>query len=505
MLRIPLDFTDDDENKLPQAEEELPSENEEELLKVEPDELSELEKETDEVEADAAPDEEPSSSEEEIEAPKPVFNEKTLSDIAQEPPSQLDRYQNFINEYRRLQNQRKNNDLVTGLMTAGAQIGQSAAGRYSGDFKPDMTGVETVKKMGERPVQDLEEQQVVATRGMQLKGMQDSHDPKSPQSKLVREYVRTRLNINLPENTSAADAQFLLKLIGKPANQKAGQIVRTYNPATGQIELQVFDPSTQQLKPLGETAGFAMQARTNPRTNEVMVVNPATGKYESTVTGPTALPQQKEGEPEVPLTRENLTAKQQDLLDKGREKFLDDTKDDRNALNAAQGIKMTLESGKEIGGDILREIQNQLARGSGEKGAMTDRDVAPFGGRQSLWARLQRLASMGATGQLPDEDRKFLMDVAGVMERRAKTYVDNKSEFFVNTMHQDLQSAPNLRQHKLTPKQVRKLIGVDYTTQSVQAPEAPKTDEETRVTADGRKAVFNRKTKKFLRWADEKQ
>ena len=370
-------------------------------------------------------------------------------------PSKIEKYRDYLDQYRDLQRKRSNMDLVSGLAAAGAQIGQAMAGKHSGEFKPDMSGVQVLQQLANRPVSDFEQRQVVQNRGLQLQQSINSADPDSAQSKLIRDYLNQRIpGINLGDDVSANDAMILIKAIGRPSQQKAGQVVRTFNPQTGQVELKVFDPTSMSLKPLGETAGFALQPRQDPRTGETIVVNPATGQKQSNITSPTPL------EPDgIDLNRENLTTNQQKHLDDYRNKFLDDTKDDRSAINTAQGIKMTIQSGAEIGGDILRELQNQLARGSGEKGAMTDRDVAPFGGRQDLISRIKRASSMAATGQLPDEDREFLTQVANVMEKRAQQYVNNKADFFIDNFQQDLQSAPNFKGKKINKQSVKKLIG----------------------------------------------
>lgn len=216
---------------------------------VPPPEEDDLEKETEDADdvgqAETSRKSGPKEIKEEAEDLSSGIPKPTLSDVPQESPSRLDRYQNFINQYRKLQDQRRNTDLVSGLMAAGGQIGQAMAGKYSGQFTPDMSGAQMVKQMGERPLQDLEQQQVVASRGMQLKGVQDAQDPKSAQSQLTRDYLRSRLGIDLPETVSAADAQMLLKTTGRPTQNKYQKINGTWmNPDTGIEERKaaIFNP-----------------------------------------------------------------------------------------------------------------------------------------------------------------------------------------------------------------------------------------------------------------------
>lgn len=167
---------------------------------------------------------------------KPANDENKLEEAAIAKPSnpQLSKYQNFINEYKRLQDQRRKGDLVNGLIAAGGKIGQSIAGANSGEFNPDQSGNQMLAKMNERPVQDFEQAQVVQSRGIQLKGEMDSHDPNSPQSKMVRDYINQRLGMNLGPDVSAADAQMLLKTVGRPVNTKFQKVNGTWtDPATG--------------------------------------------------------------------------------------------------------------------------------------------------------------------------------------------------------------------------------------------------------------------------------
>lgn len=375
----------------------------------------------------------------------------------QEANPNLQKYQDYLSQYKQLQDTAGKKETMLNALGGLQTIGASLAGKGYGNI-PDTSNLEPIRKSIQSAPQEFEQAQKVQATGLSLDDETQARDPNSQISQTYRKYANEKLKINFDPNTSAYDMMKLLKSAGRPAQNAKGQVVRTFNPVTQQVEMQVFDPTSQSLTPLNATAGFAMQPRQDPRTKELMIVNPATAKIERQLTGPVKA--EAGTEDIVQINKSNLTKQQQEDLDKTREAFVADTKDDRSALNAAQGIKMTIASGKEIGGDILREIQNQLARGSGEKGAMTDRDVEPFGGRTSLLARINRSAVMAAKGQLPDEDRQFLMKVAGVMEKRAKAYVDNKSDFFVNNTYNDLKTNPSLKGVNFDKSSVKNLIGI---------------------------------------------
>lgn len=177
-------------------------------------------------------------------SPAPEVDEDGL--VPSKPKSSLDRYQEFINEYKRLQANRQKSDLVAGLAAAGGKIGQSMAGKYSGNFTPDPAGPNLIRQMGERPVQDFEQNQVVQGRQMALKGSMDAADPASPQSKMVRDYVNQRLGMNLPDTVSAADAQMLLKTVGRPTIAKYQKVNGSYTDDEGVMHRvsASFDPQT---------------------------------------------------------------------------------------------------------------------------------------------------------------------------------------------------------------------------------------------------------------------
>jgi hypothetical protein len=162
-------------------------------------------------------------------------------------PSQLDKYRNFMDEYKSLQDQRSRGNLVAGLAAAGGKIGQSIAGKYSGNFTPDMSGVKFLQDQANIPVQNFEKGQVVQSRGMQLQSEIAASDPTSPQSKLVRDYLSKRLGMTLPETVSASDAMFLMKTMGRPVQTKFQKVNGTWtDPETGASKRMsaVFDPAS---------------------------------------------------------------------------------------------------------------------------------------------------------------------------------------------------------------------------------------------------------------------
>lgn len=211
-----------------------------------------------------------------------------LSPLTHRNP-QLNKYQDYMTQYKKLQDQQRNGDLVNGLIAAGGKIGQSMAGKYSGNFVPDQSGNQMLEKMNARPIQNFEQGMAVEKAGNAMNADAATHDPDSPQSKLVRKYVETRLGLKLDDNVSAADAQMLLKTVGRPTQTKFQKVNGSWtNPSTGQKQRMsaIFDPSTGAYKnaDTGESLpGFLAeglnpyQVVTDPRTGLKSTFNKSSG------------------------------------------------------------------------------------------------------------------------------------------------------------------------------------------------------------------------------------
>lgn len=207
------------------------------------------------------------------------------------PESQLDRYKNFIDEYKQLQQHRQRMDTATALLAAGGKIGQSIAGKYSGNFNPDLTGLQLVQQAANRPVTDFEQGQIVQGRGIQLQGEMAANDPNSSQSVMVRQYLQQRFpNITVPPNLTYADSSAFLKNVGKPLNSrfqskvglytddegKQHKINASFDPTTGKI----YNPSTGKEIPNDRWTPEGLnpyQMIKNPNTGELEPFNKSIG------------------------------------------------------------------------------------------------------------------------------------------------------------------------------------------------------------------------------------
>lgn len=167
--------------------------------------------------------------------------------------SQLDKFQQYMDEYKKLQERRQKNTLINGLFESGAMLGNGLMG-ISGNTNVKMgidhTPFERAQKVYDMPVQDFEQRQVVQGRGMALQQDMAAHDPASPQSRMVRSYLSSKLGMQLGDDVSAADAQFLLKTIGRPATTKFQKVNGTVTDEEGNEKRisATFDPATGKYR-----------------------------------------------------------------------------------------------------------------------------------------------------------------------------------------------------------------------------------------------------------------
>jgi hypothetical protein len=62
---------------------------------------------------------------------------------------------------------------------------------------------------------------------------------------------------------------------------------------------------------------------------------------------------------------------------------------------------------------------------SGEVGALTEPDKAPFGGTRAILERLEQSLKQMADGTLTEDNRNFIIGLTGIMEKRATEKMSN--------------------------------------------------------------------------------
>ena len=73
-------------------------------------------------------------------------------------------------------------------------------------------------------------------------------------------------------------------------------------------------------------------------------------------------------------------------------------------------------------------IPTFLSRASGEVGALTEADKAPFGGSQALDARLKQAVQQAAAGTLNKENKQLVVDLANTFDKVSKLKMEQVAE-----------------------------------------------------------------------------
>ncbi len=429
---------------------------------------------------------------------KPLSHKPTSS-----PESdQMNRFKQYMEDYKRLQQQQRKGDLVNGLIAAGGKIGQSIAGRTSGNFVPDPAGNAMLAKMNDRPVQQFEQAQIVNGRGMQLQAENNSMDPASPQSRLVRDYVEKRLGLKLDDNVSAADAQMLLKTVGRPtqtkfqkvngsAPQQDGSMKRMsaiFDPGQGVY----IDPETRQVIPGFMSEGLnPYQVVTDPKTGLKSTFNKSSGGAMNSIQGVQdankAQTAQDVYASMTPVVRKEFDEKIVPNFNKLTEKT------QQRMMHQAPIMAKLQEA--QLNPAAYAQLQAELARFDVGDQRLAQQEFNMFATRHGYkgWGDwIQK----NSTGTISDD---FAQDFAHTINNTIKGMqsdlngqAEKQAQLLINRL------PPGQRPD---PKLVAPLIYSGYKPVKVNQELSPQGEIE-RKTKDGRIAIFD-SNKKFLRYKDE--
>ncbi len=114
----------------------------------------------------------------------------------------------------------------------------------------------------------------------------------------------------------------------------------------------------------------------------------------------------------------------QDKLAKAGEHFSTIAKKNMESLDASTTLVDMIDAGGPVTDGAISGL---AARASGEVGALTEADKAPYGGSRAMLSRLLRYAKIAATGNLPDSDRAELRKLALTFQAAAKRNIQKKA------------------------------------------------------------------------------
>jgi hypothetical protein len=363
---------------------------------------------------------------------------------------------------------RNQTDLNAGMLLGGSQIAQAIAAGYGGKIGANEEGVGLIQKMGTQKVQDIKDAQ-----------------------KLESDRLKLLLKASQPNNQMEWIATDRVLPNGHPVK---------FNRRTGQYADGITgDPVASDVAtPRDIARRDLLTGQYGLMTGGGMVIKPT--DY-SAVSGK---PSPKSEERRKPIEYGEFmraAPEQAKVMEKNREQLLKDMQESREVATSITNLESKLSKGidasslyKDVDSGLLGGIQTQAAKMAGQKGVLTDQDLVKFAGAGGVPAAINRLF-MNAQGKMTDADIKFFKRFTKLMSKSLDQDIKNRSEFFVDTGLQTAQGImPGVQR-----EDVSRWLGVDKIAPKVQD-KMPGEGEVRRQTKDGRIAIFDAKTKKFLRY-----
>jgi hypothetical protein len=95
-------------------------------------------------------------------------------------------------------------------------------------------------------------------------------------------------------------------------------------------------------------------------------------------------------------------------------------------LGAAQTAKELLSSGNVVAAEAAK---TQIARMSGDVGALSNQDINRYGGSKALTDKIDQLWSSASSGKLTAENKALLMDIVATFERNNKRIMEERADY----------------------------------------------------------------------------
>lgn len=422
------------------------------------------------------------------------------------------------NELKKLQDNVSENKKGLNYALAGNQIAQAIA--YGGGAKIGAGDevLNQVKKDQDQKIVDYKD------RVKNRMDVADSDVAKFYRYKLAKS-IKTEdpnADISFLDNMSAHEMEDFLKLQAKNKATGRGDLFFTsIKDENGKDIVAAFSRQTgERVRTLGDKS-LSDKVIVNPETGQQEIYNQVSGlkglRDTSLPTTPTATKSQPSLPTQSPTTPPEAKKPADDIMNsptalakvnpklyeqfkKDQDSFLKEVKDNRDTATAATTLASKLKPGPngEIDSGLLGGIQTQAAKMAGQKGVLTDQDLVKFAGAGGVQAKISRIIDGSLFGEMSDDDIKFFKRFASKMQEANASDIDNRSQLIVDNVHNEAKNyLPGL-----TKEQVKNgwlnVGSVAPASQSAQGADA--IGEVKRKTADGQIAVFDAKTKKFLRY-----
>lgn len=367
------------------------------------------------------------------------------------------------------QKARNFNLLGSDIARAGAMIGSAITGIENKGLKEL---AESTEKRADIPLKDFAQQVEIQKK-----------DPNSAVSRGYKELLERKMGIKLGGDVSAADIEPFLTAQMKKSIEK--QVMFQKGGVDEQGNLLVFDPKTGEYKATGTKAQDQLFQVRDPKTGAVQLMSRRAGAGDSsnvkaTIGGAEPI---KEGEE---FTRKNLDPVQRKALDEETKRLDTLTKGANEQMAGIRKVRSLLSSGSKL---TPAAIRTQMPRVMGEVGNMSEQEQAIWTGSQDLLSRAEQYLSTITTSELTPENKAEFQKLLNAFEKSAINNLDIITGGSAAQM-QELYGVPQtFSKRVLLPAQIRQS-------------KISSSTEIKRKTQDGRTAVFDAQTKKFIRYED---
>lgn len=389
----------------------------------------------------------------------------------------------------------KNKDL--NYLMAGNKIAQSIASGYGGKIGDNSEGVKMLMDQNDSQITDYKDR---------IKDRMD--DPSSDVSKFYRYQVMKNIKTQDPnadvsafDNMSANELKDIISnnLKGNGRNdlfftsikdENGKDIVAAFDRKTGQrvttlgdrslADRIIVNPETKQQEVYNQVTGLKPVRNDSLKQEQGKDVQTVNNEYQEILNSPTSLAK--------------TNPKLYDNFKKDQEQFLKSVEENRNVATGATTLASKLKPGKnsEIDSGLLGGIQTQAAKMAGQKGVLTDQDLVKFAGAGGILPAIERIANGSFFGDMSDTDVKFFKRFSELMQQSNAKDIDDRSKFFIDKTHNEAKNyIPGL-----SKENVKSWLNVDSVAPAGQT----QSSEIKRKTSDGKIAIFDAKTKKFLRY-----
>lgn len=323
------------------------------------------------------------------------------------------------------------------------------------------------EKLAERK-QSLQEQMGLAKGEMELSKQErqskidaELDNPASATSQFYRDMAKQQYPKLAAQISDKLSARNIMKLkLGPTGASDKGTFQNAYYvDEKGNPGSYKFDTRTGEATPMqGLSKAFAAQVRQDPRSNELIAIQPgAPGSQPTQVTGPgTGSPKAEKKD----LIFDDLNPKQRDELKEIEKEYRADVKDSVEFGETLSGLNDL------INADIsaaIPVIRRQLARSVGrEVGVMTDQDVNQFSGDQSFMGALERFAKLKATGKMTDQDKQQYGQIITIAQNNIRKAMENRASYHSTRLGQRVPNASDASLKQLLSVEQSKPSGIQY-------------------------------------------